>query len=200
MTTTLAHPDRLFTEPTLVVVPWYDEVVDPVGHDPRSQYVELFWLNVLGPTTTWLLRRLVGGLDTYPEGYELDLDQTARALGLGYSPGTTGPFTRSLNRCVLFGVAQALDGGIGVRRRLPPVSQRQLARMPEHLRHAHHAWHHHHLAASPDHVQRAALLASAMAGAGDDPDVIERQLLCLGVAPAVAVDAARATGTPTSDR
>ena len=48
----LTAADPTFADPTLVVVPWYDEVVDPIGHDPRSQYVELFWLNVLGPTTT----------------------------------------------------------------------------------------------------------------------------------------------------
>ena len=37
------------SEPSLVVVPWTDDVVDSVGFDARSQYVELFWLNVLGP-------------------------------------------------------------------------------------------------------------------------------------------------------
>lgn len=39
-------------EPTLVVIPWNDPVVDSIGHDARSTYVELFWLNVLGPTAT----------------------------------------------------------------------------------------------------------------------------------------------------
>ena len=42
-----------------MVVPWHDPVVDSVGFDVRSNYVELFWLNVLGPTATWALRRLV---------------------------------------------------------------------------------------------------------------------------------------------
>ena len=44
-------------EPTLVVIPWHDPVVDSIGHEVRSTYVELFWLNVLGPTATWALRR-----------------------------------------------------------------------------------------------------------------------------------------------
>ena len=39
---------------TLVVLPWADPVIDPIGHDPRSRYVELFWLGVLGPTATLL--------------------------------------------------------------------------------------------------------------------------------------------------
>lgn len=28
------------TDPTIVIVPWYDDVVDPIGYDPRSCYVE----------------------------------------------------------------------------------------------------------------------------------------------------------------
>ena len=31
--------------------PWPDPVIDEVGHDPRSAYVETFWLAVLGPPT-----------------------------------------------------------------------------------------------------------------------------------------------------
>jgi len=193
VTMPLTATDPTFADPILVVVPWYDEVVDPIGHDPRSQYVELFWLNVLGPTTTWLLRRLVGGLDQYPGGYELDLEQTAKALGLGYTFGTVSPFTRALQRCVLFGVAHTVDGGLAVRRRLPEVSQRQLARMPEYLRQAHRSWHRTPLSgavsATAQVHARAQLLADAMAAVGDDPDVIERQLLGLGVPPAVAFDA-----------
>jgi hypothetical protein len=37
--------------PGLRVEPWPDPVIDEVGHDPRSSYVETFWLPVLGPTT-----------------------------------------------------------------------------------------------------------------------------------------------------
>ena len=42
-----ADPDALAT--SVMVVPWHDPVVDAVGYDVRSLYVELFWLNVLGP-------------------------------------------------------------------------------------------------------------------------------------------------------
>lgn len=45
-------PDFTLHEPTLVIIPWHDDVVDAIGFDPRSHYVELFWLNVLGPTAT----------------------------------------------------------------------------------------------------------------------------------------------------
>ena len=146
-----------FRPPTLMVVPWDDPVVDRVGHDVRSNYVEVFWLNVLGPTATWTLRRLVAGLDRYPLGYELDLDETASALGLSYSSSTTNSFGRALHRCVMFGVAQPVPDGLAVRRRLPTVSLRQLERMPERLRLLHAEW---------------------RAG-----DVVEPQLLSVGVTP-----------------
>jgi hypothetical protein len=149
----------------------------------------MFWLNILGPTATWLLRRVVDGLDHYPGGYELDLEQTAKALGLGYSRGTLNPFARALHRCVLFGAAQPVDGGLAVRRRLPPVSARHLARMPDHLRDAHRSWLR--AATSPEaEVARARILAAAMVAAGDPLDSLERQLLGLGVLPAVATDVA----------
>ena len=93
-----AASEVLLVDPTIVVVPWHDDVVDLIGHDLRSTYVETFWLNVFGPTATWLLRRMATGLDEYPGGYELDLDQTASALGLVFTPGAANPFARSMQR------------------------------------------------------------------------------------------------------
>jgi hypothetical protein len=40
---------------SLHVTPWHDPVVDRRGHDPRSAYVEEFWLGVLGPPSTTLM-------------------------------------------------------------------------------------------------------------------------------------------------
>jgi hypothetical protein len=34
------------------VVPLPDDVIDALGHDPRSHYVETYWLGTLGPPTT----------------------------------------------------------------------------------------------------------------------------------------------------
>ena len=48
------------------ITPWIDPVVDRRGHDPRSSYVEQFWLGTLGPTATWLVRRLVAGSTAIP--------------------------------------------------------------------------------------------------------------------------------------
>lgn len=183
--------DLTLTDPSIVVVPWYDDVVDPIGHDVRSAYVEMFWLNVLGPTATWLLRRMVTGLDEYPGGYELELEQTASALGLTFTPGASNPFARSLNRCVLFGAAQPVAGGLAVRRRLPPVANRHLQRMPPYLQTAHRAWRDR-TTTNADEVFRARTLTEAMLRVGDPPEAIERQLLGLGVPPRIAIDVSSA--------
>ncbi len=44
--------------PEITVKPWVDPVVEAHGFSPRSPYVETCWLPVLGPTATWLYRRL----------------------------------------------------------------------------------------------------------------------------------------------
>src|SRR5438874_7497315 len=91
---------------TLHVRPWPDPVIDAVGHDPRSSYVERFWLGILGPSTTWLLRRLAAGLEAQPSGFSLCLSETAQSLGLGHKGGRHSPFVRALARCVQFDLAQ----------------------------------------------------------------------------------------------
>ena len=40
------------TTATLAVRPWPDPVIDALGHDPRSAYVEQYWLGILGPSST----------------------------------------------------------------------------------------------------------------------------------------------------
>jgi hypothetical protein len=194
---TVAPLDYTLPEPTVMIVPWHDPVVDTIGYDVRSTYVELFWLNVLGPTATWLIRRLVFGLDRYPLGYELDLEETAGSLGLSFAVNTACPFARAVSRCVMFGAAQPLDGAIAVRRKLPPVARRHLNRMPQPLRESHAAWTIRRTTLDSSEARRAALLADVMVEAGDDSAAIERQLLALGVAPDVAVSlAAHSAGSP----
>src|SRR3954465_1161496 len=94
------------TIPTLKITAWPDAVIDAVGHDPRSHYVETYWLGILGPSTTWLLRRLVAGPRANPAGFELPLAETASCLGLGNKGGRHSPFMRALTRCVQFDLAQ----------------------------------------------------------------------------------------------
>jgi hypothetical protein len=181
--------------PTLIVLPWHDPVVEAIGYDARSPYVELFWLGVLGPTSTWLLRRLVSGLDAYPDGYELDLVETAQALGLSLTAGTHSPFGKALNRCVMFGVAHQVPGGMAVRRLLPPLAQRQLRKLPNHLQVAHADWVSRR-ASDGANLARAVELARAMVRSGDEPHQVERQLMSVGVAPRDAAEASRRCANP----
>jgi hypothetical protein len=176
--------------PTVVrISPWVDPVVDRRGHDPRSSYVERFWLGTLGPTATWLIRRLAAGFDSQPDGYELDLTTTAQALGLSYSRGASNAFTKAFGRCMMFGLAHQRSDGYVVRRMLPDVARRHLSRLPTELQREHEHW----LEASRSHrlevLQRARSLAVAMLDAGDDAELIEAQLVAVGVPETTASEA-----------
>lgn len=176
----------------LLVRPWVDPVVDQVGHDPRSAYVEQFWLATLGPSTTWLLRRLVSGLDEAPDGFELDLATTARALGLGTRAGRNSPFLRALERSRQFSLTRETgDGILAVRRRLPPLSRHQVARLPLPLQQAHEQWLLGALArpSVEDQRRRARRLALSLFELGEDRESAEHQLHRWRFHPAVAHDA-----------
>ncbi|HEX2048240.1 MAG TPA: hypothetical protein VHF27_10770 [Acidimicrobiales bacterium] len=161
------------------VRPWPDGVIDALGHDPRSVYVERFWLGILGPSTTWLMRFLANRLDASPEGFDLDLAATAQALGLGSKGGRHSPFMRALSRCCQFDAAEArADGTLAVRRKLPPLNRRQILRLPPELAAAHQAWQESQLQ-TPAHEQqrrRARRLALSLIELGEDAEAAEQQL------------------------
>ena len=94
----------------LEIVPWADPTFETSGHDPRSVYVERFWLGLLGPSTTWLLRRFARGLDECPSGFRVDLVETGRALGLGESMARNSTTHRSIARACQFTVAYRQRG------------------------------------------------------------------------------------------
>jgi hypothetical protein len=152
--------------------PWLDPIVDERGHDPRSAYVERFWLSVIGPTATWIMRRLAEGFDTEPSGFTLDLNHTACSMGLSFERGSNSPFGKALHRCVMFGLAHPLSDGFAVRRRLPTVPQRHLKRLPDDVQATHEEW-----------ARRTIRIGSRD---------VERYLVAAGVPPQVAVRASEA--------
>jgi len=184
----MADAISLSNHPHISIRPWIDPVVDEHGYDPRSRYVETFWLGVLGPTATWLVRRLVAGFDSHPDGYDTDLVVLAREMGLGFETGRITPFTRGLHRCVMFGLAHAIPSGLAVRRRIPVVAQRHLKRMPDTVRAAHDEWQR--TTVTLDELTRAHQLAMAMLDAGDGVDAVEHQLVALGVGGTTAAEVA----------
>jgi hypothetical protein len=177
---------------SLAVEAWPDPVIDAVGHDVRSAYVEQFWLGVLGPSATWLLRRLVRGLDDEPDGFELDLAATATQLGLGNRSGRHSPFFRSIERCCRFGAAQLVgERTLRVRRKLPPLTRLQIARLPVALQAAHQGW----VDGPPSGLpvdqlrERARGLALSLLELGEDAEASERQLHTWRFHPAIAYEA-----------
>jgi len=179
---------------TLSVESWSDPVIDQLGHDPRSAYVEKFWLPILGPSSVWLLRRLADGLDRHPDGFELDLVDTAQSLGVGMRGGRNAPLLRTFERCCRFGAARMHGtGSISVRRRLAPLTRTQTERLPASLRTEHDHW-----LSRPTTTQsfeqmqqRARSLALSMLQLGEDNLSVERQLHRWRFHPAVAHDALR---------
>ena len=180
-------PDHLHVEA------WADPVVDRVGHDPRSAYVERFWLGVLGPSTTLLMRRLATELDAQPTGFDLDLAETSRSLGLGGNKGRHSAFLRAIDRTTTFRLARrAGRDGLQVRRHLPPLTLAQLKRLPTTVRDAHDEWNRAELArrdvvAARDRARRLAL---SLFGMGCDLDDVERELHRWRYHPAMASAAA----------
>ena len=177
---------------TLAVRPLPDAVIDQVGHDARSAYVERFWLGILGPSATWLVRRLVDGLDAAPDGYDLDLARIATELGLGARSGPNSPFVRTIERCARFGVVELVGTTeLRVRRKLPPLTRFQLERLPAHLQEDHRAW----VDGDRPHPsvderrEHARGLALSLLELGEDEPTAERLLHRREVHPAMAHEA-----------
>lgn len=179
----------MFASETVTIRPWTDEVIDRLGFDPRSPYVERFWLGIIGPSVTWLIRRIAAGFDASPDGFEMPLGETARALGLGDPGGRNSAFFRTLNRMVQFELARVSGPAeLEVMRRLPPLSRRQTTRLSPALQEAHARW----MASAQDVPpseaarRRSRQLALSLLELGEDPDEVERQLIRWRYHPAMA--------------
>ncbi len=143
MSTQVEGPQRhkaTFPEEQLHVRLWHDPVLEDLGHDPRSPYVERFWVSILGPSATLLLRRLALGLELEPNGFALECAAWAQELGIGMRGGKSGPFWRAVDRTCRFGAAQRSGANLAVRPKLPPLTMHQVARLPKHLQASHQAW------------------------------------------------------------
>ena len=180
---------------TLTLTPWTDPIIDTLGHDPRSEYVERFWLPTLGPTSVLLLRRLASAFErTSGDGtIEIELVDLSQALGLGARVGASSPLVRSFDRLTQFELACATaPNAFAVRRNLSPINRRHMHRLPESLQREHSEWVEIQLAESPlEHARkRARRLAFTLFEAGDDLDRVERALLSVGFHPTVCRESA----------
>ncbi len=177
---------------TLTVVPLRDPAVEEIGYHPRSEYVELFWLPVIGPSATLLLRRLADGMDAGGGRFEVAPAELAASLGLG--SGSGAGLARAVGRCVRFGLARPAGGAaLAVRRLVAPLPRRQLMRLPLSLQARHRAWEAGRQGTPPADAwrRRARLLALDLAQLGEERQAIERHLARWGIHPALAADATR---------
>jgi hypothetical protein len=113
---------------TMTVAAWVDPVVEAHGFGPASRYIEACWLPILGPTSTWLYRRLAMGLLVEVE-FEVDLVDLAVSLGLGEGMGKQSPIARAIERLIRFGAAEAHGQRLLVRRALAALTTAQLSRL-----------------------------------------------------------------------
>lgn len=175
------------------VMPWPDPVLDAIGHDPRSWYVETFWLPTLGPTALLLMRHLADRFEQNPKGVDLPVAETAAALGLGARESRQSPLIRSLVRLQQFELACS-DGDttIAVRTTLPPVHRRHVRRLPTGLQARHAEWIEEQASKPVDIARRRARrFALTLIAQGEPIDAVERALHAGGFHPALAYEAVR---------
>ena len=138
---TRAPAANLDLDTLLTVIRWDDPRATADWHELRGEYVERFWLGVLGPATTLLLRRFARGFVERPDGFRVSPADTAGALGMGRGTGRHSMISRTIERACQFRAAFVVDEHtLAVRSLLPPLSGRQLSRLPVTLQRAHGAW------------------------------------------------------------
>ena len=110
------------------------------GWDLNHPYVETFWLPVIGPTSTLMLR-YVGHNAQTSEYTKFDTTELATCLGLGGGgTGRNGPVAKTIKRLTRFGLtsidsaSDTSDMLVTVMPRVPTVKESLRSKWPEHLR------------------------------------------------------------------
>jgi hypothetical protein len=111
------------------VVPWSDPLTEELGFAPRHMYVETVYLPVLGPTASWLYRRLGSWAAHNPDGIDVNLNHLSMTLGLGEGLGRNSKIAKGLGRLVRFQIARAGAGELQVRTALPPLPFRTIQKL-----------------------------------------------------------------------
>ena len=125
--------DWLVERNPLTITTWNDPVIEAVGHHVRSVYVETFWLPTLGPSATWLIRRLACWLEADRACATVELPELAVELGLGAGTGRSSPIIRTLARLAQFQAAAPAGDAFAVRRHLAPLPRRLASQLPNRL-------------------------------------------------------------------
>ena len=193
MTSSIHLPPTVISSEVIKLIPWIDHRVDASGHDPRSTYVEQFWLGTLGPSTIWFLRHCANLLDS-ADSTAVNLRETASTLGIGHEGGSRSAMSKTVARACRFRAARSVGSAtLAVRLRLPQLSYRQVLRLPEPVQLRHDEF----IRADLSHdavcrqQSRARRLALCLIECGDRIDQAERLLARMSFHPAVAAEAVR---------
>ncbi len=109
--------------------------------DPFDEYVEMFWLPILGPSALWMLRRFHMGLRSQPDGFAIGLAELGQQLGLGTSVAANSSTVRTLDRLIGFSVVTRVQdtrgSHVGVPAGIRMLSDSQVGRLTPMLQAAH---------------------------------------------------------------
>jgi hypothetical protein len=126
---------------TITIAAWRDPILSGRGHHVNSLYVEFFWLPVLGPSATMLLRRCAIFTARRPHGTQLDSGWLSSSLGLGNGDSRNAPLPRAIQRCIRFGAARRVaHDHVAVRSVLAPLTQHHVSRLHPLLQELHANW------------------------------------------------------------
>lgn len=125
--------DRL----VIAAVPHPSPQVRSAGFDLRSAYVERCWLPIIGPSSVALLRFLPDLWRDQGDVATVDMPALGARLGLSTATGRNAPLPRTLDRLTRFRFARWDDGELHVYVTCPPVTARQLHRLPGAVREEH---------------------------------------------------------------
>jgi hypothetical protein len=118
------------TATNLRITVWTDREGDATGYPARHPYVDLFWLPILGPSSTALLMRLNLYLDDDHEAWTFNLNDLGQELGLGTSESKHSPLLRAISRLIEYNLAKRSHSGtLAVRRVVGPLPPQYLSRL-----------------------------------------------------------------------
>ncbi len=110
------------------------------GVDPRSVYVDYFWLPLLGPVALCTARLLTELVASGADPIHLSVDEIGSSIGIedGTAPATV---LRALQRLESAGIITvAADGSLHLLPQLPRLSAGQVERLPDDLQLVHRDW------------------------------------------------------------
>ncbi len=97
----------------------------------RSTYIEKFWLSILGPSATWILRLLLDEIKTNDPITVMTSNYIASQVGLSDNTSKNSPLCRSIRRLLDFRIAKQIkEGHLVISKYIPPLSTRQTLKLP----------------------------------------------------------------------